>query len=186
MNHNKSIKNKNGIIAFCAYDDCGYGRINDPYELARIMSTGDFLDIFAACEGDFLLLEQNTRKAMVIKGQDLNGNYKERLSRQAIYRKEREKRRHNEIMAEIRELMADKKNFTVIEVQLAAVNRGNGFPVRTRQMYTSHLRQAVEENIVENDFSDSSVYINVILRDGRKSSQRIPDIKWRRVYKFIQ
>ena len=184
MNHNKSIENENGIITFCAYGGWGWGRINDPYELARVMSTGDFLDIFAACEGDFLRLEQNTRKAMVIKGQDLNGNYKERLSRQAIYRQEREARRHDEIMAEIRELMVDKKNFTVVEVQLAAVNRGNGFPVRTRQMYTYHLDKEIRQT-VDINFSDTSGYINVILRDGRKSRQRIPGTR-RRAYEFIK
>lgn len=185
MSCNKSIENENGIITFYVRGGWGWDRINDPNELASVMSTGEFLDIFTACEGDFLRLEQNTRKAMAIKGQDLNDNYKKRASHQALYRQERAERRHREIIAEIRELMEGKEKFTCLDVQLAAVNRGNGFPVRTRQMYASHLRKAASDNVMTIDISGSCSYINVILSNGRRSSQRIPGNN-RQAYSFVK
>lgn len=183
MRTNRSIKN-DGIITFVV-KDC-YGRkLTDSYDMARSMTAGDFFDLLAACGGDFSLLQSNTREAMVIKSKELNDSRKERVANQALYRKKRAERQHNELIAEIRELMKGKDSFTALDVQLAAVQRGNGFPVRTRQMYAAHLRRGTAEDVIIKNYIDTSRCINVILRDGRMSHQRIPGTK-NCVYKFIK
>ena len=167
MSMNEIRKNENGKIylAIPYYWDHISANM-----LAESMTAADMERLLDACSGDFSKQEAETARAISIKATLLLEKREEQAKRQAEYRKQRAKQIHECIVDEIRTLCGDAPCFTPTVIQLLAAQ--NGLPVRTRQMYSSHLRSACYEGIVS-PVNESFREIHVIYADGKSGTQCI-------------
>lgn len=165
------IYEENGSIFF-APDRWKFGPPT-PENIATAMTQKDVETILNACGGDFSRINPDVAKGMALFAALSLEKREERNKKRAEDRVRRAAEFHKAILAEIHELMGDKE-FTITELQLAA--RDNGYPVRTRQMYSYHLSLAIwydDVRTVERNYHGSDS-ITVILRNGKTSGQTIP------------
>ena len=150
----------------------------DPELQAEMMTTPIMESLLDACAGDFSRLHPNTAKAISIKATLLLEKREEQAKRRAEYRQRKAEQLHNCIVEEIRTLCGDSPCFTATQIQLLAAQ--NGLPVRTRQMYSSHLRRAHCDGVVA-PVRESYKTVHVIYANGKSGTQ---DIRQKGGYKF--
>lgn len=177
-NYNKMIESRNGKISM--YADNGYWgrRITDPAGLAEVMTATDMAKILDMCGGDFSLLDENTAKAISIKATLILEKQEEYNKKRAEANRRKAEEHHKVIIQEIRELVGDRPAFNTIDIQIAA--RNAGYTVRTRQMYAYHIGREAwwgdGEHTMESAVCDAE-YVEVVLRNGRTSTQRVKPVK---------
>lgn len=151
-----------------------YHWLRTPDFLAKAMSMSDMEQILIKCGGDFSNVEENTAQAVSLFAARLGEKRDEQKKKAQEAYKARSTTFHNRIIDEIVDLMEGSGEFRTCDIQIAAVNRGNGFPVRTRQMYASHIRREVEEDgRITHSFTGGD-RITVIYKDGHSGFQKIP------------
>lgn len=168
------IKNINGKLSF------------EFSQSKKQMPDTAFYEMFAACSGDFSFLDDKTRDAMIVKGMEISSKCIKSIKDKSYRRQEQSQKIHNKIISEIRTLMCNKDSFTIAEVQLAALNCNNSFPVRTRQMYGYHLNKECNQTIERITDNCIPVYLDVILRNGKRGRQSIPRSNRCNTYRFIK
>lgn len=174
MSYNTIERTANGeIVLLTAYDRWNYPERRNLRDTIYLMTAGDIENLLAECGGDLSQLHPLTAQAMSIKAKELAERRKEQEERQKKYREARRKAKHDNIIDEIRAVCGDMPSFTATQVQLAAAKQGNGFPVRTRQMYSRHMAIAVyEDDTMERAYIPSKT-VNVIYANGRSGKQDI-------------
>lgn len=154
-------------------------------DIAGDLSEMDILNIFSQCYGDFSLIDDQLAAAIANKLILIKAAKENQLERRKETRKEEAQEFHRSLMVEIKHLMGEGTPFTTLDVQLAARQRGNGYPVRTRQLYNIHLCKACADNEVITVNDTTSSCINVILRNGKHSTQRIPGANRYCTFQFV-
>lgn len=111
--------------------------------MAKAMSNTDMFRIANLCGGDFYRLSDDLMRALGLKAEWISNQKKEQAETAKRVRQENAARFHQQIMSEIRELMADTATFTAEQVQLTAYLKQYQF-IRSIHMYAAHLRKACE------------------------------------------
>lgn len=139
---------------------------------AQDMTSADFEQLILACDGDLSKIDPITAQAMFLYAQTSAKKRKERAQKAKEARAEKAKAFHEMIIKEIVDLMEGSGGFTTSDIQIAAQKAG--MPVRTRQMYATHICMGfMNEGPIEYCPSGGE-WINVIRRDGSTTCQRIP------------
>lgn len=114
---------------------------DSPARIASTMTDNEILEVLS-CVADGYDLSADLLQAISIA----SGIKREKREEAAKKFREayfmRAKAQHNEIVAEICDLMADWPRFTAMDVQRVAATTGR-YLVRTRQMYAVHIRKEV-------------------------------------------
>ena len=174
MSSNNTIEtNSNGEIVLLTSYGYGWPARRSARETANLMTASDVENLLSACNGNFSQLDPETAQALSIKAGHMAESRKEQEEKRREYRERKRQERHSNIMGEIRMVTAGVPSFTPSQIQLLAAKKGNGFPVRTRQMYAIHLSWARWHDGTVERVYDSGKTVNVIYADGKSGTQTI-------------